>query len=480
MAFFFFNGITKDYIRVLRGLERPAWAPIEYEILEIPGRPGGLIPGKKTKVRQINIPVRIYTKGFDSLQKVKEDLAAWLITDEPKELIFSDEPDRIYYAQVTGEFNPDELVYWGEGVISFICPDPYKYGPEKEAIFPSDVVSLNYNGTAPNDPIFELEATQPVTFAMIQNQDDEYMMIGKPYDAAQEQPFMEEERIMWNDMSSTTGWTVPESVEDGVIAGKMVSNGYMFIPESFGTGSHWHGPALKTSIPQAPLQDFRMDALVEFWNTNVQGSGVGKIEIELLNDSDEVVAKVGLVDSQVGMNSTIGQARAGSATGVSHYLINEYGDYWWVWNNFYGILRIGRRGKHWFAYITKVDPDTGKYHSGRYRTWDDLEGVITDPIYQVRVYMAQYDNRQQVSMGLHDIKIWRFNRFENAVPYIAQEGDIITFDHKEKAIFINGEPRKDLKDFGASYFSLKPGKNQLIVYPEESFEVRCKYRERFK
>lgn len=161
MAFFSFNGVTKDYVRVLRGLERPAWAPIEHEILEIPGRPGGLISSKKIKVRQINIPVRIYTKGFESLQKAKEDLAAWLITDEPKELIFSDEPDRVYYAQVTGELNLDEIVEWGEGVISFLCPDPYKYGPLRTQTIAVPPASFSRNSIAYLSDGTQVSANQP-------------------------------------------------------------------------------------------------------------------------------------------------------------------------------------------------------------------------------------------------------------------------------------------------------------------------------
>ena len=480
MAFFSFNGITKDYVRVLRGLERPTWAPIEYEILEIPGRPGGLIPGKKIKVRQINIPVRIYTKGFESLQKVKEDLAAWLITDEPKELIFSDEPDRVYYAQVTGEFNLDELVYWGEGVIPFICPDPYKYGLEKEAIFPSDVVSLNYNGTAPGDPVFELEVKEPVTFAAIQNQDEEYMMIGKPYDVTTQQPYEAEKRVFWNEMNNLTGWTTPGTVEGGTVSGSIKTNGYMFFPESYGTGSGWHGPALKTSIPEAPLHNFKIDALVEFWNTNVDGGKVGKLEIELLNSANEVVAKLSLYDSQFGSNVTVGQARAGKITGTYHFLIDEYGDSPGVWNNFYGLLRILRVGNYWEAYITKINQSTGRHHTSRWRSWTDTDGVISDEVTQVQIYMAQYENRSPIEMGVHDIKIWRLQREPEKIPYIAYPTDIITFDHKERLILLNGEPRKDLKDFGASYFTLKPGENQLIVMPENSFDVKCRYRERFK
>lgn len=475
---FTFDGIKKDYIRVLAGVERPAWAPIEEEILEIPGRAGGVITSERIKVLRLNIPVRV-NKNDRLLEDIEEELAAWLVTNEPKPLIFDRKPNRTYYAKVTGELIFTEYPQWADGVISFICPDPYKYGPEQAVPFTSDIMTLTNNGTAEADPIFELEVKQPVTFAMIQNQDDEYMMIGKPYDVTQ-QPYQPEQRVMWDEMNNLTGWTAPSTVGGGTVAGSIRTNGYMFTPSSFGTGSGWHGPALKTSIPNAPLQNFKIDALVEFWNTNVEGDKVGKLEIELLNSASEIVAKLALVDNQFGANVTVGQARAGKDVGANHYLIDEHGDRPGVWNNFYGLLRIMRIGKYWEAYITKISQSTGRHHTSRWRSWTDTDEVALDEVTQVQIYMAQYSNRTPIEMGVHDIKIWKLNQDEIKVPYIADLGDIITFDHKENLILINGEPRKNLKDFGSQYFKLKRGENLLTIMPEDSFDVTCKYRERYR
>ena len=141
-----------------------------------------------------------------------------------------------------------------------------------------------------------------------------------------------------------------------------------------------------------------------------------------------------------------------------------------------GVLRILRKGNQWEAYIAKVMSDSGRHHSQRFVRWTDHDGIITDEITQVRIYMAQFANNPVVGMAVHDIKIWRLEERQDEVPYIAGEGDIITFDHKNADILINGESRMDLKQLGASFFKLKPGENQLVVTPDDSFDVKCRYR----
>ncbi|MGY3718827.1 phage distal tail protein, partial [Sutcliffiella cohnii] len=66
------------------------------------------------------------------------------------------------------------------------------------------------------------------------------------------------------------------------------------------------------------------------------------------------------------------------------------------------------------------------------------------------------------------------------VPYIADLGDIITLNHVDDKILINGEERTDLKAFGGQYFKLAKGRNELIVYPMDSFQTSVRFRERYR
>lgn len=155
MNSFTFDGISKPYLTVLKDSNRQPWAPIEWTYQDVPKRPGALPVKKNTGVRALPLPVFLKGKSIEDLQKVKEDLAEWLIHDEPKPLIFDDEPDRIYYAVVDGSFDPDEILKWGQGVIPFICPDPYKYG-EGESLILGDFPIRNV-GTLKTNPVFSIK-----------------------------------------------------------------------------------------------------------------------------------------------------------------------------------------------------------------------------------------------------------------------------------------------------------------------------------
>ena len=103
------------------------------------------------------------------LQKVKEDLADWLYTEQPAELIFDDELDRTYLALIDGSVDLDELVNRGKGVITFVCPMPYKLGKQNTHSFSQNgstevTASFVNQGNIEAPAIIEIEAQKPSTF----------------------------------------------------------------------------------------------------------------------------------------------------------------------------------------------------------------------------------------------------------------------------------------------------------------------------
>jgi predicted phage tail component-like protein len=473
-----FNGISKDYLRVHYDLILPAWGPIRRNILTVPGKPGGYLESTDVDPLQLKVPVTIEKGTFDDIERMKEDLAAWLITDEPKELIFKNDPKRVRFAVVDGSFDAEKLIEKEKGIITFLCPDPYKYGPELEAIFPSDVVSLNYNGTAPGDPVFELEVLQPVTFALIQNQKNEYMMIGQPTDVT-DTPYTKYERVFYSDCKDLAGWTTAAPGEiDGNIAGEMETNGTRFQAKSYGNGSSWHGPAIKTSLPEV-LTDFKMTAFIALYNKSIPKQ-VGRVEIYLLDENGIQVGKVAMKDIRTGMSLAWGEARAGT-NDDGHFLINEYGDKPGNWNDFAGHVELSREGNRWRAYFAMVDTATGRHHTRRWEEWPDNENKFTRNVAQVVVHVGQMGTYEPISCGVYSINVYKINPDQsNEVPYLAQPGDRITIDSRgEGEILLNGEPIAKQKDFGGDFLKLYKGENILTVYPFVSFATKARYRERF-
>ncbi|MBP3048626.1 phage tail family protein [Bacillus subtilis subsp. subtilis] len=146
-----FNGVSKPFVHATVDTKRPMWAPVEWEMVEIPGRPGAYLKQKKIKARPL--PVSVVIKGVDDMQKAKEEVAEWLVTAKPAPLVFPDEPDRTYYAVIDGEGQLDEVFKYGKGTINFICPDPYKYGPDTVFDIPVAGTTVKTNGSAPASPV---------------------------------------------------------------------------------------------------------------------------------------------------------------------------------------------------------------------------------------------------------------------------------------------------------------------------------------
>lgn len=100
-----FNGIEKDYVSVLRDRKRPFF--------------------EKDGERVIEVPILIKHNGFSDYQKHKEDVAEWLIHEEPKELIFEDDDDRRYFAKVDDIDEGDEYQTMAMATVIFICHSKY-------------------------------------------------------------------------------------------------------------------------------------------------------------------------------------------------------------------------------------------------------------------------------------------------------------------------------------------------------------------
>lgn len=339
-------------------------------------------------------------------------------------------------------------------------------------------IKMDYLGTKEADPVIELEVLTPVTFALIQNQDNEYMMIGKPVDV-ESVPFTRLQTVLSDGCSSLVGWSaVPQGtvLDTGIVGGTMkVHGGYAFTADTYGTNPNgWVGPAIKKSL-SAPVQDFRAEVQLAASNT---GGQVGSIELHLIDENDNLIAVLAMRDATASRANNRAVVQLGSA-GKRKTILDYYGDRPGTWNDFSGIIRLEREGAEFRVYVTELDAKGN--HVGRHtaQPFFDTLGAYQGRIAQVLVYDAKAKSYSTYSKLLHNIYIGKINQ-QTGIPYIANTGDIITFDHTRKgSILLNGEPRKDLKDFGADYFKLKSGVNTLILHPGESFNTSIRYRERY-
>ncbi|XBO86398.1 distal tail protein Dit [Bacillus licheniformis] len=96
----------------------------------MPGVDGAKLKGVRYTERTIEIDTLFIAADDAELRKILEEINYILATDKEEALIFSDEPDRTYYAvfSTAQESEGQNGVY--KVTLAFVCPDPEKEGGE--------------------------------------------------------------------------------------------------------------------------------------------------------------------------------------------------------------------------------------------------------------------------------------------------------------------------------------------------------------
>lgn len=430
---------------------------------------------RTTPKRYLEIDFEIRAKNKEDLRKKIDEINGFIETKEKVPIVFSDEPDMRYYGELESIEEDRELHHIGihRGTI-FILRDNYKYGQEKQYIIDGPSI-LENEGTATVKPVFELTATQKSTFAMISD-GEQYNLIGRPA-PADEIASSHQELIMHDNCQSTSGWTTADEVDNGSVTGSIKPENGAFVVDSIGSGSGWIGPSIKRDIG-ATLENMRFAAEVELLNT---GNKTGMIEFYFLNNNDDVIFKIGIEDVYEHIDEVQGKFQtreAGNDNIVNHYVKADNRN---MWNSFKGVLQVFVDNGYIRPYFALVMPNGSHNYikSAERFIWTGLPFPSLLRVSQVQVALRNYAGTSLATMRVKDIKVWRYNPYEG-IPYILDEGDVVTFDHVNDDLLINGEPRNDLKNFGGSFFSLKKGQNTIVVSPQDAFNATVKFRERYR
>ncbi|EOO41651.1 hypothetical protein IIU_00390 [Bacillus cereus VD133] len=487
MSSFTFNNIRKDFIQIEKGWKRPAWAPLKRKFLSVPGYPGARLLTTETEMRVLPVPVGIIVPDGSDLETLKEEIAEWLITEKPVELVFDVTPDRTYLAVIDEDFDPEDFVTLGKGTLNFVCPMPYKLGPTKTVEFEMDgrglIANVQNKGSVESNPIIEVEVKNPSTFLDVWNGNN-YFRIGWPLSVNQI-PVERNQRVMWDEMSTTVGWTDVPSAEDMVGGGAFkVDAGSRLVPVYLGETNikGWHGCIAKKNIPQGPLQDFIMQAYVGVRSSHPDQ--MGRVEIGLLDENSDYVARISMNDVHWQAEQNTGFAKLGNKKkpNSERVLINEPGDHLTTWNQYRGRLWLARTGNRWEAYISKFLWNTEKDDSERFVVWEDENNMNMDKVAQVQISISQFsDNMFCTDMSIDDLKIWKVNmNTQDNPPYIFDVGDKVVIDTERSLVSINGKKAINLKDIFSDYPVVNKGLNNLEIMPSDVGIAKITYRERFR
>lgn len=484
MGSFKFNGERKSYIHIKRGWSPPTWAPLKRNFLNTPGYPGARLLGTETDPRPLPIPVGVIVPKGANLETLKEEIAGWLITEQPAELIFDEMPDRTYMAFVDEDFDIDKFMDIGQGTLKFICPIPYKLGPTRKTDFKLEgsrlITNITNSGSKYSNPKFKIKVENPSTFIDISRKKEveiQHFRMGYPV-SVEERTVEKEQLVMHDEMKTMVGWTQNgPNTDEGENTGTLKSDGDRFVIDNFGAGSKWHGGVARKSLKE-PLQDFTIEAIVECWNQNSAHS-MGRVEIYLLDVNSDVIAKLTMAEVHLNVASNYGEIRAGKIK-EGHHIISTTGDSPWTWNDFFGRLRLTRVGNFWAADIARILPG-GVYDSESYREYFDVEEKYSkNQLAQVMVHIGGWQEVKRLNASVNDIKVWKFNKTTTLeAPYIVRKGDVVEIDTADASIKINGKDAIYTKDLFGDFINVEKGANQIEIFPSDIGQVEVTYRERY-
>lgn len=473
----FFNGISKPYLTVLK-VNKGYSSPVTWETSNIPGR-AGVRPKKKNREAEIvSVEVMIEGATEEIYDRNVEDLVAWLDTDKPAKLEFENEKDRYRMALYQGSLDPAEFPTFGKVTIEFLIPDSYKYGKTLTSTFVNGAAAVVNSGTAEALPVFELDVTGDITHLGVYKA-EEYMQIGEP--AGILTPVYQRETLILDDpLTSMTGWTVATKVDNGYITGSITPTASGWTINSYGTNQtpkEWQGPVMRKALPAA-LQNFKVDLDIQLLNT---GGRMGMIEVYLMDAMNNVVAKIGFEDIWESITRNQAKFQLGNVGVTRKVDLRRTADAPWAWNDFKGIIRLWRDGNRFRPYFG-IKQSNGKHVwvSQNY-LYTDKDNLFNAPITQIQIAMRRWPGVTEAILKASNLKVYRLNDpIDSAIPYIAKAGDKIILDHEANLITINGEDRKDLKDFGAKFFKLAAGTDAVLLAPADKLTGKVTYKERFK
>lgn len=491
MSNFSFNGIRKNYCNYMD--YDAGWGQSrELEINEVRGRPGGVLSNIKEEPREIEVSVLVdATYNTQTLYELADDFISWLTTDEPKELIFDREPDKVYFAILSSRIDTEEFVTFGKATVKFTCVDPYKYSVktfENTAI--SDQVSIANTGTADAPIIVEATALKNTNFFQITKGDEDYFMIGED---DVDKPLNDySPLILGDELRTFKGWNKQDAKNftdnhtGGGVGGTFLqssSKESMYLDTESVTGTGWQGAMYKRSfVNNVSAQDF--STTVKF-GVNQRRKGAVHFAQYLYDTDGRVIASIGY--SNTNPNQVTGR--------IIITLFNQNGDQVKIYDykNNPSLYKLDE-----FVVYIKLERRSNQF---KIKTWKYRE--IPYPLRKIafdqheKIYMdsGKFYTRPIASLSLYSAKngnnpvmpLYIFGTYTRellpkpvgARDMIIKAGDEVTIDMKTKNVLVNEEPFLSEKTFGSDFFNIDKGVSELFVYPTGVFDTRILWRDRY-
>ena len=451
-----FNGVDiTEYITVLDGFTVHSginWYP---SCVSVSGKNGESFTHTRYKAKEIPMPFAI--KG--DINTKYDEISKALSVSDPKELTFSNIPDRMFYAIPKGDFEFTEVNKTsGIGTITWLIPDGLAHSTTEKTFQAAENASGILEATVTNAGTESV----PVSYDIVHNHENGFIGIVSEYgilqygsvDEADDEAAEKSEVLLkytncddFDAMTNKKG--ILASNDNFPMEGSFTGyeDGWLRL-QSSGSGSSWHGAARQVIIPAdssgvSGAANFKTMARIQFESANASQDGL--LEFVIGDEDGNHLASIHIVKGLSDANAdAIFQVRA-VEKGRVRYEPNAKSA---TKDGQIGIQKQGEQFDFFFG---------GKTYSYRVPEAADKKALT------ITIFAGQYGTRANpVVMGFRELNFTKHNvQYAVDIPNRYAEGDVITIDGDTTKMYVNGVPALGDEVKGSKHFHVPPGESKI-------------------
>lgn len=472
-------GYLEEIISGYRTLDVEGREPLDLEVenIETITRDGAKYKRRRIESRRLVIHFLLTADSPEAFAEKYNELKSCLYKVEEKKIIFDDEADKYF----VGTYRSIKVDYPGRngstGEIEINCADPFKYAVNEttvsaQTVDGQKVLAVDYGGTHKAYPVLVASCDSDNGYYGFANSNGAVLQVGDPEEVDTED--VQKSEILINDTFESgvpSGWTVnagrTSTPEADIMTGSWkqcgsTNKGNGITPNSYGTGSNWHGPGLCKEIPAdsqgiSGAKNFKVAWQWEWFTySKTELSNMQFLILGKTNGTRYVLAGVELMDGRPGdflsswrlwVNGAIIQQSSGAT--------NIYSAHDNAWSGINSPeCSIQKSG----GTITfKLAGQTWSFKNDAY---EDLEAA------EVMLYAAAHASATVTDHAAFFYVHFRKDAVDvtEDIPNALMPGDIVEMDTSEAIITVNGTDAPDLGAIGNQWedFVLEPGVNTII------------------
>lgn len=435
-----------------------------------------------------------------NVKEKRELLSEILNVNEPKPLIFSDEPNIVYYAFPQGDISIAETALTGEGSIKWQIPDGVGYSIQElqftNKTLASELLDIFVIDNPGNENMnLELEArfSSDNGFLGIENDTGDVKALFGDMAEIDGVDYQVSQTLFDDHLYMDQGWTLNNGVVPPVASGMLQQGSVTYQEESSGegfawptdygpAGNSWSGPSLTKAVPADSNGEYALNWTSTFradFNTDGGGSTkdkarqIGHQSVTYIDQNNEIICAVVIEDN------TPGAEKSDFAVYVKDRRVYDSRNT----SSYYNTAKPGS-GNH-----IKVEKMGG-------RVTVELAGIgfrqsfpypdRTSELRKVTFYAARYKTHQPMHNNLlramnivkHHVDKWK------DIPNKFKEGDVLKYGKGGRNIYclLNEMNELRMRDVGSTLISAPPGRSAFyLAYsefsdtPEVTLKGRAKY-----